>query len=324
MRKKHPVIKKNKKIFKSKILPKAEFSGELLVGNSALPCYVLGNEKRVFSTMGMLRSLEFNPKANADEVFNAKDIKPYLPKKDTKGTIMFVTDRGTVAKGYDVEYFMDICHAFSKAYEEDSLHNKRNIEAAKKANMVIRACSKIGIIALVDEATGYQYARAEDALQFKLKLYLSEEMRGWEKTFPDDLWKEFARLTRWGGEPTKNRPRHWGYLVMDLIYRYLDKDVAEYLKKNKPKPQKGKNYHQWFNEDYGVRKLVEHINRVIGMAQGCESLEELKRKMAYRYGDKPLQLELFFNSYQRKDALKISNSFEDAVKKIVRPQLLNR
>ena len=147
-----------------------------------------------------------------------------------------------MARGYDVERFIEICQAYSQAYERGVLTLDRHIEAAKKANAILRACSKIGIIALVDEATGYQYARAENELQFKLKLFLSDEMRGWEKTFPDDLWIEFARLTHWGGEPTKNRPRHWGYFVMDLIYRSLDPDVAQYLKDNKPPAVKNKNY----------------------------------------------------------------------------------
>ena len=56
-------------------------------------------------------------------------------------------------------------------------------------------CAKVGLIALVDEATGYQYEREEDALQMKLKLYLqSEEIRKWEPTFPDELWKDSADL----------------------------------------------------------------------------------------------------------------------------------
>lgn len=305
----------NTGILKKSKLPRASFSGELIIGESALPAYVLDDERRVFSTKGMLQSLDFKPNANADEVFNAQDVKPYLPAR-TSGLITFLTDTGNIAKGYDVERFMDICHAFSEALDAGVLRNARNVEAARKANAIIRACSKIGIIALVDEATGYQYARAENALQFKLKLYLAEEMRGWEKTFPDDLWKEFARLTRWNGEPTKNRPRYWGYLVMELIYRYLDREVATYLKENKPKPKKGQNYHQWFNDDYGIKKLVEHINRVIGMAQGCETIEELQEKMAYKYGEKPQQLDLFLSGFSRQDALTLDIPFDDVMKKI--------
>ncbi len=277
-------------------IPRAMFSGVLAIGGG-LPCYVLQGGFRVFSTTGLLKSLGFKPKANADEVFKSKQIQPYLPPqvdRQYKGVLIdFYTDKGTLAKGYDVEGFIEICQAYSRALEEGVLTLSRHLDAANKANAILRACSKIGIIALVDEVTGYQYARAEDELQFKLKLYLSEEMRGWEKTFPDDLWIQFARLTHWSGTPTKNRPKHWGYFVMELIYRSLDPDVAKYLKENKPEPKKGQNYHQWFNENYGVKKLREHINRIIGMAQAADSIDELKQKVAFYYKKEPLQLDLF-------------------------------
>jgi len=86
--------------------------------------------------------------------------------------------------------------------------------------MFLAACADVGFIALIDEVTGYQYERADDALQIKLRLYLEEEMRRWERTFPDELWKEFGRLTNWRG-PLHERPKYWGKLVMELIYEYL-------------------------------------------------------------------------------------------------------
>ena len=58
-------------------------------------------------------------------------------------------------------------------------------------------------------ATGYQYVRAEDALQVQLRAFLAEELRDWEKTFPDELWQEFGRLTGWSG-PLHSRPKWWG------------------------------------------------------------------------------------------------------------------
>ena len=305
-----------------KKIPRAQFAGTLQVGDSSLPCYVLEGGQRIFSTRGILESLGYKANANPQGVFHASTIQPYMLAAgdpfDSEQVVEFITDRGSRARGFDVEKFMDICHVYSEALEGGGLTG-RNLEAAMKANAIIRACSKIGIIALVDEATGYQYARAENALQFKLKLYLAEEMRQWEKTFPDDLWIEFARLTQWDGQPTKNRPRYWGYLVMDLIYRYLDPEIAKYIKENKPKPQKGQNYHQWFNADIGMKRLIEHINRVIGMAQGCDTMHELKQKMHRRYSKGPIQLELFMEKSDNapEAATKIDMPFDEAMKKIV-------
>ena len=196
------------------------------------------------------------------------------------------------AWGLPVEKFMEICAAYSAAAEAVELTEKQKTIAAK-ANQFLRACYKVGIIALVDEATGYQYDRPLDALQFKLKLYLEEEMRKWEKTFPDQLWIEFGRLTKWKG-PVSQRPKYWGKLVMEIVYGYLDRDVSNWLKENAPKPIHGQNYHQWLTSQYGLKRLMEHIWMTIGIATSCSTMEELRRKMAEKFGRVPVQMTLYF------------------------------
>jgi hypothetical protein len=126
----------------------------------------------------------------------------------------------------------------------------------------------VGFEALIDEATGYQFERAQDALQVKLAAFLEDEMRKWEKTFPDELWQEFARLTSWRG-PLHQRPRYSGKLIMEMIYDKLDKDVADWLRENAPTPRHGQNYHQWLSGQYGLEKLVKHIWIIVGMAKAC-------------------------------------------------------
>jgi hypothetical protein len=73
---------------------------------------------------------------------------------------------------------------------------------------------------------------------------------------------------------------------MELIYEYLDPDVAEWLRTNAPKPIHGKNYFQWLNEQYGLKKLIEHIWKVIGIASTCIDMDELKQQMEKLYGHK--------------------------------------
>jgi hypothetical protein len=163
---------------------------------------------------------------------------------------------------------------------------------ARRCNAFLVACATIGLIALIDEATGAQYDRAADALQVKLRAFLEDEMRPWEKTFPDQLWLEFGRLTGWEGS-VQQRPKYWGKLVMELVYGYLDADVAAWLKENAPKPKKGQNYHQWLSGQYGLRKLMEHIWILIGVASTCTNMMELRYQMAKRFGQEPLQLTMF-------------------------------
>ena len=117
----------------------------------------------------------------------------------------------------------------------------------------------------------------------KIASYVSDDKREWEKTFPDDLWRQFARLTGHTGS-IHQRPHWWGTLVNKLVYDCIDRDMAEYLRATKPKPRKGQNYHQWLTEN-GLQKLNDHLQRVIGIAMTCQTMRELQEKMERIYGD---------------------------------------
>lgn len=124
---------------------------------------------------------------------------------------------------------------------------------------------------------------ADDRIQAKLALYLTEEIRPWQKTFPDELWLEFSRLT--GREiDGSQRPRFWGKLVNELVYGYLDEDVKDWLKQHASPSTPNNRYHQRFNEQYGVVKLKEHIWLVIGTARNSFSMTDLRTRMRLQFG----------------------------------------
>jgi len=282
-------------------IPQATYWGELQIGDATLPCYVLETGERVFSLKGVVVGLIGTQGGQLAEYLKVRTLKEYLPEDltpDENGNIpalvTFDTGAfgvGATALGLPVEKLIDLCSAYSAAADKGSLTDRQQA-IATTANAFLRACSKVGVIALVDEATGYQYAREEKALQFKLKVFLSEELRKWEKTFPDELWEEFARLTHWD-RPLHIRPKSWGKLVMELVYGYLDQDVADWLRKHAPKPMKGQNYHQWLSGQYGLKHLDRHIWMVIGIAKTCTTIGELQRIMAERFGAEKVQMSLY-------------------------------
>lgn len=286
-------------------LPEAKYRGVLKLADDELPCYVLDNGERVISRIGATEFLTgIKGGGGLENYLGAKRLKPFIDldltvEKFVEFRLRDVENLPHIqVKGLPTGVLIDICRVFVAAWEasektppEIRLTTKQK-EIAFKASMFLAACAKVGLDALVDEATGYQYDRAEDALQIKLRAYLEDEMRKWERTFPDELWKEFGRLTNWKGA-IHNRPKYWGKLVMELIYEYLDPDVALWLKENAPKPKHGQNYHQWLSSQYGLKKLVEHIWKVIGIASTCYDIPELKEKMGHLYGGKSMQMNLF-------------------------------
>ncbi len=279
----------------AEVIPMARWPGILEIGDAELQVYVLDDGRRVLSRTGATAAL-IGPQGggNLESYLRIKVLAPYIPPALSEQMIEFAIP-GVVNKtvlGMNAETFLDICRAYAKARDDRALETEAQSRIAIRAGMFLAACAKTGLISLIDEATGYQYERAQDALRLKLKLYLEEEMRKWEKTFPDELWREFGRLTHWKG-PLHERPKYWGKIVMELVYDYLDPDVSEWLKKNTPKPQHGQNYHQWLSNQYGLKKLVEHLWMLIGMASACSTLGELKRRMAEKFGRVPVQLTLY-------------------------------
>lgn len=268
-------------------LPVAQWPGTL--ADSGIECYVLNDGRRMISRTGATSFLtDRKGGGNLESYTRVQALVDYMPPNLTGEMVEFSLP-GVVnktVKGMEAETFVEVCRAYVSAWQANALESDAQRAIAARAAMFLGACAKVGLIALIDEATGYQYERPVDALQFKLKLFLVEEMRKWEKTFPDDLWVQFGRLTNWKGS-VHQRPKYWGKLVMKLIYEYLDPDVAEWLRVNAPKPIKGQNYHLWMTEQYGLKKLIEHIWKVIGVASTCQTMAELEQKMEELYGTTP-------------------------------------
>jgi hypothetical protein len=283
--------------------PRAEWAGVLPIGDDELPCYVLNDGRRVISRTGAATSLTGRRTGNLESYIRIGPLQPYLPPDFTDHMIEFTLQGVThkTVRGITAESFCDLCTAYVKALEDAALQSDRQREIAAHAGIFLAASAKVGLLALIDEATGYQYDRAEDALRFKLKMFLEDEMRKWEKTFPDQLWAEFGRLTGWKGATNSQRPKYWGKLVMELVYGYLDPDVALWLKENAPKPQHGQNYHQWLSGQFGLMKLTEHLWMLIGMAAACQSMPELRQKMAERFGLQQVQFTMFVDPPIRRE-----------------------
>jgi len=276
--------------------PIARWQGILPIGEAELPCYVLDDGRHVVSRTGATSLLtERKGGGNLEQYIQVQALQPYLSVDITERMIEFVMPEivNKTVKGISADDFLDICKAYVKARDGGALKTESQIRIAIQSGMFLSACAKVGLIALIDEVTGYQYERPVDDLTIKLKLYLQEEIREWEKTFPDDLWMEFGRLTHWQGS-LHSRPKYWGKLVIELIYEYLEPEVIDWLRKNKPPPrQSGIAWHQHYNENYGLRKLTQHIWMVIGVSKTCFTMYELREKMAIQFGCQPVQLTFF-------------------------------
>lgn len=284
-------------------LPIARWRGKLELVGVDVPCYVLEDGQKIIGRTSATEALTGIKGGGALEKYLAvKSLEPFIDRDKVVDRLvpfrlLEVEGLEKAVKGLPADLMIEVCQGFVAAlqatFDPTSPHPRltdRQREMAIKASMFLSACAKIGLEALIDEATGYQYERAEDALQVKLRAFIADELRAWEKTFPDELWVEFGRLTGWA-TPLRSRPKWWGKLVIEMIYETLDPDVAEYLKSNKPAP--GVRWHRQLTENHGVRQLVSRCFEVVGMAKPCTNIRELRDKVALHYGKRPVQITMY-------------------------------
>jgi hypothetical protein len=153
----------------------------------------------------------------------------------------------------------------------------RQLEIAERADILIRGFAHVGIVALVDEATGFQYARQRDALEKMLEEYLSAELRRWVRTFPSEYFKELCRLRRVQFRPDMRLPQYFGHLTNDIVYNRLHPRVLKELKERSidDDGKRGSNkLHQWLSEEKGHPKLIQHLGLAIGYMRISSDYEQ--------------------------------------------------
>jgi hypothetical protein len=163
-----------------------------------------------------------------------------------------------------------ICEVILDAYKAGALLARQQY-LVDTANILIRGFATIGIIALVDEATGYQSVRPQDALQAYLELIIRKELAAWVKKFPDEFYENIYKLKGWiWPGMQKNRFSVVAHYTRDLVYERLAPGLLEELERKSPKDEKGhrKNkLHDWLTDDIGNPLLAQHLYTLMKFQQ---------------------------------------------------------
>lgn len=259
-------------------LPFSLFKGKIIIGDMELECHVLNDFRRVFTQTEMVRVLTAGKGSSNLDVHLRGN--PLIDNElSAKKIVEFkIAGNPQVAKGREATVLVEICDKYLEARDQRLLDTSGQKRYAVQAEIIMRACAKVGIIALIDEATGYQNYRAKNALQLKLQAFIADELQEWARMFPPEFWFELARLEGIHYSP-KNRPLRWGKYIMAFVYDAIDKDVGKRLREKNPNPHHGKNHHQWLRE-FGKEKLIGQIQSVITIMKLCDDMDEFKKKFA--------------------------------------------
>jgi hypothetical protein len=295
-------------------IPKAIFGSRespLMIGDIAVDCYVLDDGTRVLTQESFLTSLGRAAKAkggqgvrtsvdNLPPFLAAANLKPLIEKEISRSTtpIKFLTPAGSTALGFPAELLPEVCRVYLSARDAGALLASQE-HIAVRADMLVRALASIGIVALVDEATGYQEVRDKKALSALLDKYLLQEFAKWAKRFPDSFYKEMFRLRGWAYPSISGgKPGVVGKYTMNIVYERLAPGLVKELGLRNPKEEGGRRkaaHHQWLSEEVGHPALSEHIHAVTGLMRASDDWEQFKKMLDRSFPVKGDQLPLRFD-----------------------------
>lgn len=192
-----------------------------------------------------------------------------------------------LAIGYEATLLIEICELYLEA-RRLKLLKASQAKLAIQSEIIMRSCAKVGIIALIDEATGFQAVRKKRALQIKLQAFIAEDMQDWARMFKPQFWFELARLEGIHYSP-RNRPLRWGKYIMAFVYDAIDKDMGKALRQINPDPHFQQNDHQLLT-DFGRQQVHDQIERVVTIMQLCENMKDFKAKFDRVFKKTALQM----------------------------------
>ena len=269
-------------------LPRAIYGSNdkpLRIGNIELPCYVLDDERRVLtaasvqSAMSIAQGGSMIKGVSRLELFTSgKIISRYISsdlRERVQNPVLFRTPANGKAYGYEAVVLAELCEAVLAARHAGDLQAQQK-PIAQQCEILIRGFARVGIVALVDEATGYERVRKRGELHKILEAYIAKELMPWSKRFPDSFYEEMFRLHGWPYDPLSvARPQVVGKFTNKYIYEALPEGVVEELKAKNPENRR--RNHQFLTEDVGHPHLERQITATTTLMRASDTWSTFKK-----------------------------------------------
>lgn len=262
-------------------IPRATHVGTWKLGSMSVTCAVLEDKRRIFSerslsdAFGHVRSgSEYKKRRETPEdeqlpVMISPVIAQFLSQEARERLakpVRYVNPDtpGIPARGIEAELLPELCDAFLAARDAGVLQGEAAIRKARAADLMIRGLAKVGVTAIVDEVTGFQFERERDELQRLLEKYVSEEYRRWSAKFPPSYYENIFRLK--GKKLGTGRPQWLGHVTNNIIYDRILPGMREKLCEVNPTNGEGhraRRHHQHITSGEAEQHLEQHIGNVV-------------------------------------------------------------
>lgn len=267
-----------------KTLPTVLLGGKLTLGGVEVDCYVTEDGERLIAGRGMQDVLklidEDIPKkqkagSRMTRLLNNKILNSLIYKDKSPDHFQPKKRRfqGKNIAGFNAEMLVDICEGMLDARNQGVLKTARQSIIAAQSELILRGLAKTGIVALIDEATGYQHLRPADGLRNYFDIILRKDLAVWVKRFPDEFYENIYKLKGWEWAGMgKNRFSVVGKYTNDLLYGRIIPGLTEEFERRNPKNTKGHRkhkHHQMLNDDAGDKLFSAQMFTILALQRAC-------------------------------------------------------
>ncbi|MFD1743862.1 P63C domain-containing protein [Rhizobium helianthi] len=268
----------------------------LQFGENTIECYVLQDRRRVLMAADVQRAIGLAEggsmvagKTRLSLFASGERISKFLSpttKAALAEPIRIKKPNGNEVLALEAELFTELCQAVVDAARYGVLQEQQ-LFIAHQCEVILSSLQRIGIIALVDEATGFQKYRDEDELQKILEAYVLAEHRPWIRAVPSEFFKELFRVFGWKYTNSTKGPRYAGKLVRQLIYKNLPKPVLPKLDEMNPADanwQRKHRHHQLLTDSIGLEHFKSQLVGVMALLRASSNKAEFLRLYKKAYG----------------------------------------
>jgi hypothetical protein len=258
-------------------IKKALCEGEINLGPVIVKCAVLENKQRVISQREVVKAITGHAKGGLDRYLQPQNLQPYIPEKFKsqsldQATLKYISLNGKTGQCFSATDIVDFLDMYLQARKDGALLSNQT-HLADQAEMIMRSLAKTGIIALIDEATGYEKIKETGELikffkEAMVREMASDKIREFEKRgLFDGLYKMYniprKKDKQW------QHPPFFGNFFIKYIYKPLDviitdgkvqtKGIMHKLLQQQKNLHSGSTLYQFITE-IGEPQFFEHLS----------------------------------------------------------------
>lgn len=295
----------------------AKRSGTLEMGDISIPCAVLEDGTRLLSERAITkafggkrggshwRRLKENPDGAYLPIFlSAGNIKPFIDKElaDALGRRRIYRPKkgGAAAYGVEATLLPKICNVYLKMRDNDKKPlTASQIPLSVQADFIMRGLAEVGIVALVDEATGHIEEKRKDEYRELFQEFIRQQVKEYDKEFPKQFTDNLYRLYGLAPDQPGRHPQFFGKLTRRYIYEPLADSkgaILEMLDEKNPvvTSKGGRKFKmfQFLTDTIGLPMFRAHLWQVVGILSSSRNKAEFNRAFARAFPKSGTQFDL--------------------------------